>query len=61
MCILCLSDVNVVQQTLHGLGADCLDAVDKYGKTALMVAKRERHEESVQVLRKMKGKKCIVS
>ena len=55
MAILALSDVNVVQQTLHGLGADCLDAVDKEGKTALMAASSKGHVESVKLLHAMKA------
>ena len=52
---MCLSDVNVVQQTLHGLGADCLDAVDKDGATALMRASSKGHIESVKLLHAMKA------
>ena len=55
MAILPLTDANVVQQTLHELGADCLDAVDKHDTTALMVASREGHVESVKLLHAMKA------
>ena len=55
MAILALIDANVVQQTLHGLGANCLDAVDTSGRTALMHASLGGHVESVKLLHTMKA------
>ena len=54
MAILSLTNSNVAQQTLHGLGAD-LDAVDKDGRTALMYASGKGDVESVKLLNAMKA------
>ena len=45
-----LTNANVAQQYLHELGADNLDAVDKNGYTAMMIASAAGAIESVKVL-----------
>ena len=45
-----MTNSDIVQQYLHDLGADNLDAVDKNGYTAMMVASSAGHIESVKVL-----------
>ena len=54
MAILTLTNANVAQQTLHGLGAD-LDVLHIFGETALMCASGMGNVESVKLLHAMKA------
>ena len=55
VAILRSCNINVVQQALHELGAENVDAVDKNDCTALMIASQNGHIESVKYLHEIKA------
>ena len=55
VAILRSCNINVVQQALHELGAENVDAVDKNDCTALMIASERGDIESVKYLHEIKA------
>ena len=55
VAILRSCNINVVQQALHELGAENVDAVDKNDRTALMIASEKGDIASVKYLHEIKA------